>query len=122
MTWSAFPINTASEDGENDLLSVADGIVPNDLTIKLRVTNPFGFATEIDEVGTSSNNKFDGAKIGGFPTFEFKIEGVASKALAADKYEGALENVNVVPNPYYAYSSYERSEFDNTVKITNLPP
>jgi flagellar hook assembly protein FlgD len=27
-----------------------------------------------------------------------------------------------VPNPYYAYSSYETGQLDNRVKITNLPP
>ena len=26
-----------------------------------------------------------------------------------------------MPNPYYAYSEYERSRLDNRVKITNLP-
>jgi hypothetical protein len=29
--------------------------------------------------------------------------------------------MNVVPNPYYAYSSYEQNGLDNVVKITNLP-
>jgi flagellar hook assembly protein FlgD len=33
----------------------------------------------------------------------------------------ALDLINVVPNPYYAYSEYERSRLDNRVKITNLP-
>jgi len=32
-----------------------------------------------------------------------------------------LDNINVVPNPYYGYSAYEISQFSNTVKITNLP-
>jgi len=27
----------------------------------------------------------------------------------------------VVPNPYYAYSDYERNALDNRIKITNLP-
>jgi hypothetical protein len=27
----------------------------------------------------------------------------------------------VVPNPYYAYSAYETSQFTNVIKITNLP-
>jgi hypothetical protein len=27
----------------------------------------------------------------------------------------------VVPNPYYAFSGYEKSSLDNRVKITNLP-
>jgi len=26
-----------------------------------------------------------------------------------------------VPNPYYAYSAYERNSLDNRVRITNLP-
>jgi hypothetical protein len=26
-----------------------------------------------------------------------------------------------VPNPYYAYSTYEKSRIDNVVRITNLP-
>jgi len=28
---------------------------------------------------------------------------------------------SIVPNPYYAYSSYETDQLDNRVKITNLP-
>jgi hypothetical protein len=32
-----------------------------------------------------------------------------------------LDQIRVVPNPYYAYSAYETSELDNRVKITNLP-
>ncbi len=34
----------------------------------------------------------------------------------------ALNLINVVPNPYYAYSEYETSQIDNRIKITNLPP
>jgi hypothetical protein len=33
----------------------------------------------------------------------------------------ALDMINVVPNPYYAYSTYETSQLDNRIKITNLP-
>ena len=29
--------------------------------------------------------------------------------------------INVVPNPYYAYSAYEQNQLDNRIKITNLP-
>ena len=35
--------------------------------------------------------------------------------------EEALNEIRVVPNPYYAYSAYERGQLDNVVKITNLP-
>ena len=35
--------------------------------------------------------------------------------------KSALEEVNVVPNPYYSQSGYEFDQLDNTVKFTNLP-
>ena len=33
----------------------------------------------------------------------------------------ACSLINVVPNPYYAYSNYEFDKLDNVVKIVNLP-
>ncbi len=33
----------------------------------------------------------------------------------------ALKLINVVPNPYYAYSEYEADRLDNRIKIINLP-
>ena len=33
----------------------------------------------------------------------------------------AIDLINIVPNPYYAYSDYENNQLDNRVKITNLP-
>jgi len=39
----------------------------------------------------------------------------------ADIAKGALDLIKAVPNPYYAYSAYERSNLDNIVKVTNLP-
>ena len=35
--------------------------------------------------------------------------------------EEMLEEISVVPNPYYAYSQYETNKLDNRVKIVNLP-
>jgi hypothetical protein len=32
-----------------------------------------------------------------------------------------MELINIVPNPYYAFSKYEVNQLDNRVKITNLP-
>ena len=40
---------------------------------------------------------------------------------SVDQLAEALEMINVVPNPYYAYSEYERTRLDTRVKITNLP-
>jgi hypothetical protein len=35
--------------------------------------------------------------------------------------ESALDLINVVPNPYYAFSGYETSRLDNRIKFINLP-
>jgi hypothetical protein len=55
------------------------------------------------------------------PVYEFEISNKAAENIEPEEYEGALANVNVVPNPYYAYSAYENSALVNTIKITNLP-
>jgi hypothetical protein len=35
--------------------------------------------------------------------------------------KNALELINAVPNPYYAFSEYETNQLDNRIKIINLP-
>jgi hypothetical protein len=35
--------------------------------------------------------------------------------------KSALDLINVVPNPYYAYSGYEKNQLDNRIKFVNLP-
>lgn len=35
--------------------------------------------------------------------------------------EDVLDDINIVPNPYYAFSTYENNGLDNRVKIINLP-
>src|SRR5690606_21749733 len=45
----------------------------------------------------------------------------ASRISDSDKLVSVIDRINVVPNPYYAYSAYETGKLDNRVKITNLP-
>ena len=53
----------------------------------------------------------------------FHLENVEAKDIDTRMtYSDALDNVQVVPNPYYAYSAYEQDQFENIVKVTNLPP
>ncbi|MGC6531977.1 MAG: T9SS type A sorting domain-containing protein, partial [Flavobacteriales bacterium] len=46
---------------------------------------------------------------------------IAAQEGITSQLEDGLEDINVVPNPYYAFSQYETSKLDNRVKITNLP-
>lgn len=91
-----------------EMLSYANGLIPDDLIVKLRVNNPYKVAQ-----GTGDFN--------GYPTYRFKIENKQANALDAAGIDNALNTINVVPNPYYGFSDYEISQFVNTVKITNLP-
>ncbi len=106
IAWTAISILPTGEE----LLSYADGLIPNDVTIKLRVSSSYAVY-----VGTDVNQ--------GYPTYQFKVDGLAPTDLVSDvEINEALDAINVVPNPYYGYSAYETSQFTTTVKITNLPP
>lgn len=105
ISWTTMPIISNG----SSLTSLDQGLIPTDLRIQLRVDNSY----QVFE-GT---NEFQG-----YPTYRFKIEGQeATDVVAGETAETALDNINVVPNPYYGYSAYEISQFSNTVKITNLP-
>ncbi|MDQ3142971.1 MAG: hypothetical protein M3Q56_12075 [Bacteroidota bacterium] len=108
LTWASMPFlipgTTLTPLGSSNT-----GLIPNDLRISLRVNNPYQYS-----VGTNENL--------GHNLYTFKIDSKQS-SVVTDKsgYNSALENVNVVPNPYYGFSSYETGQFSNVVKITNLP-
>jgi len=112
ITWTAIPIPS------EPLLSLNEGLIPNDLTVKLRVTNPFNRELNIP------NRKKAGQleAVGGLPAYEFAFTDVEAEDIETTQYSSALDNVRIVPNPYYAYSAYEQSQFENIVKVTNLPP
>ncbi len=66
-----------------------------------------------DMVASPINNNF------GYYTFN--TADIFSEVNNAASAKNALDLINVVPNPYYAYSTYEKSRIDTKVKITNLP-
>ncbi|NEQ49154.1 MAG: hypothetical protein F6K11_03340 [Leptolyngbya sp. SIO3F4] len=58
---------------------------------------------------------------GSRPLYEFSLNGLAPTLNVQSVAEDALDLIDVVPNPYYAYSQYETSKLDNRVRIINLP-
>jgi len=63
------------------------------------------------------------APVNGFnPMYTFGTGDLANSTYNTDAAKKAMEHVNIVPNPYYAFSSYEVNQLDNRVKVTNLPP
>jgi hypothetical protein len=49
------------------------------------------------------------------------MDEIATELGVSNALQDALDMINVVPNPYNAFSEYERNKIDNRVKITNLP-
>ncbi len=57
----------------------------------------------------------------GLPLYTFGSEGFATSTGVTDVAESFLDNIGIVPNPYYGFSGYETSRLDNRVKFINLP-
>jgi hypothetical protein len=55
------------------------------------------------------------------PYYAFTTAGLENKVSQTEVAKDAMELINIVPNPYYAFSKYEVNQLDNRVKITNLP-
>lgn len=57
----------------------------------------------------------------GLPMYAWNMENLKTINASSDAAYNAMDLINVVPNPYYAFSEYERNRLDTRVKITNLP-
>jgi hypothetical protein len=87
---------------------MADGVPPTEMISKLRVKKPYNY-----KVGTNAN--------AGYPMYGFKLDKLTPTMNNREAATSALDLINVVPNPYYAYSEYETNETQQIIKITNLP-
>ena len=90
----------------------------NDWKLSIRLSKPyrrFYSAPPADEhYDENAENNY-------YPVYTFNTKGVSTIDYSLTKAESDLDIINLVPNPYYAYSSYERNPLDNRVKVTNLP-
>ena len=79
-------------------------------------------ATTTSFTGSSKARVIEHDALNAFsPVYSFNTNDIfADKGNTAVAIQ-AIEEINVVPNPYYGYSSYETNQLDNRVKITNLP-
>ncbi len=101
------------------LLAPGHSLLETDVKIRLRVAKSYqfgyaGLSTPIVDTSTSAVNH-------NLPMYDFNTGDIGTKKNDADAAANALDLINVVPNPYYAYSGYELSAAEVKVKITNLP-
>lgn len=98
-------------------------VVPTTVKVRLRVSKPYRrFFT-----GVTAANVIIAADSAASPVntnnpmYAFSTADLKTTTNDNLSAQEALDLINVVPNPYYAYSGYETSQFDNRVKFTNLP-
>jgi hypothetical protein len=90
------------------LLSEGRELLATEATIRLRVNKEYK-----NFVATGDN--------GGKPMYSWSTDDIFTQTASKEALNDALKLINVVPNPYYAFSEYERNRLDTRVKITNLP-
>ncbi len=100
--WTSVPVATS------ELVSFSHGIVPEESRIRIGVNKSYK-----RNVITGDNN--------GLPLYSFSTHSLAPTFNYSDTFSTILDEINIVPNPYYSFSKYEESQLDNRVKITNLP-
>jgi len=106
--WTAMPFLNSGYT----MKSYADGLIPNDVTIKLRVQKPY------NKFATSATNPSDTAV---YARYKFSTKGLGPVVNDDSVARTALDQIRIVPNPYLAYSAYENGANIGDVKVTNLP-
>ncbi|MFA6199483.1 MAG: hypothetical protein WC679_03635 [Bacteroidales bacterium] len=109
--WVGMPLATAFN-------SDPKAEIPTDVTVSLRVRQPYKINYINNENGSAANPQNNN-----YPMYEFSItKDIATSTGNIELAKSALDQITVVPNPYFASSTYENDQVQNLVKICNLPP
>jgi hypothetical protein len=106
--WIGFPVLTPGYSFKENSVSGVKSVLPCDVRISLRVSKEYK-----NFIGSGEND--------GRPMYSWSMDDIRTETGSSDQLAEALAIINVVPNPYNAYSEYERNRLDTRVKITNLP-
>lgn len=97
------------------LLAAGHTWLETNVTVHLRVAKQYDTAWGSKWYNPAPSNH-------NFPMYSFSTNGMEVDTSNSDQAKNALSLINIVPNPYYGYSSYESDRLDTRVRITNLPP
>lgn len=87
--------------------------IKTDVTFEINIANPYAKTVgALADTNAVNNN---------LPLYTFSLKDLVPVKNDNTTAKDALDLIRVVPNPYYGYSSYEKSQLDYKVKITNLP-
>ncbi|MGZ3940671.1 MAG: T9SS type A sorting domain-containing protein [Bacteroidia bacterium] len=88
--------------------------------------NSFFNLSPLDSIGFGNGSSLTtdvvtNSQNGNFPMYTFNTNDLAPKSYDQNTATSALAKINIVPNPYYGHSAYEKTRIDNLIKIINLP-
>lgn len=109
--WTSIPMPVVNR--EEDWLA-------NDATIKIRVSRPYMRYSSrwYDDPSQSPNASLNN----GYPMYQFTTKNLVPKQIeSTEEAQTLLDEINIVPNPYYGFSQYEQTALENYVRIVNLP-
>ena len=109
--WTSIPMPVAMQ---------TDNWLSCEAMIKLRVSRPYlRYSSRwYDDPSQSAN----ASQNDGYPMYQFTTKNLApTKVESVEEVQTLLDEINIVPNPYYGYSTYEHSALENYVRIVNLP-
>lgn len=92
----------------NPLVRVGHDLLETDVRVRNRINMQY---TDYEMTGVYNDS----------PTYEWNMDPFKTIKNDDEALASALDMINVVPNPYYAFSEYERGRIDTRVKVTNLP-
>lgn len=102
------------------LVNTGHEILESDVTIDINIGRPYDRYFTYDSIDDDVTNY--GQLNNHYPLYRFSTKSMIPTVSSNDEViENALDEIRVVPNPYYAYNHYETEPLDNRVKLINLP-
>jgi hypothetical protein len=109
--------------------------IPTDVKVRIRVRKPYRYGlgthyasttvaipTNADDTKFPTDTLLSGAQNNNWPMYTFNTSDIYTELGNAEAAVNSLDLINIVPNPYYGYCTYEtNNRLDTRVKITNLP-
>ncbi len=98
-----------------------DNWLSNEATLKIRVTRPYyRYSSRWYDDPSSAPNA---SQNDGYPMYQFTTKNLVPTEVtkSEETMQTLLDEINIVPNPYYGFSQYEQNALQNYVRIVNLP-
>ena len=94
----------------------AQSYLDNTATVSIRINRPYErYYNDVPLSGGSTENNHY------YPKYSFTTNGLAAVKDNKDKLVSELDDINVVPNPYYGLGDYDANQLENNIRIVNLP-